>query len=80
MRDISNNKTEDRLQYPRYNKNQHVDHLKSRYSSVIGRRVILTALILVDLAMSPKVGDDREMATATVDFACKGCTMLDSSY
>jgi hypothetical protein len=38
--------------------------------------MILTTLVLVDLAMSPQVGDDREMATAAVNFARKGCRML----
>jgi hypothetical protein len=80
MRDISNNKTEDKVQYARRNENRHVDHLRSTRSSIIGRGVILTALVLVDLAMSPEVGDDWEMAATTVDFACKGCTMLGTYY
>jgi hypothetical protein len=42
--------------------------------------VILTALVLVNLAMSPQVGDDREMAAATIDFACKGYTELASKF
>lgn len=43
---------------------------------VVGRRVVLTTLALVDLAMSPKVGDNRKVATTSLYFACKCCDII----
>lgn len=39
---------------------------------VVRRRVIVT-LTLVDFAMSPEVGNDREVASTAVDFASECC-------
>lgn len=51
------------------------DHLGSTGSRVVWRWVIDT-FTLVHLAMPPQIGDNREMATAAIYFACKCCNKV----
>ena len=47
---------------------RYVDHL---LIDTLGRCMVDGAVILVYFSVSPQVGDDREMATAAVDFTCE---------